>query len=189
MVANSNKLESGWLSQESKISIVVPCYNEEECLTALAREMKLALDPLDYDWEVLLINDCSTDSTWRMMKVINHWDSRFKAIHLAYNSGQTAGTLAGIRSSKGDAVITMDADLQPQDTLGEVRIDYRDRIGGKTKYGATRILKGVRDLIYITMITRLKGNILANLYANFMVYLHYDQGRDTYRIASKIGFD
>ena len=79
--------------------------------------------------------------------------------------------------------------LQPQDTLGEVRIDYRDRIGGKTKYGATRILKGVRDLIYITMITRLKGNILANLYANFMVYLHYDQGRDTYRIASKIGFD
>ncbi len=79
--------------------------------------------------------------------------------------------------------------LQPQDTLGEVRIDYRDRIGGKTKYGATRILKGVRDLIYITMITRLKGNIFANLYANFMVYLHYDQGRDTYRIASKIGFE
>jgi glycosyltransferase involved in cell wall biosynthesis len=276
MIDNSNKLEKGWLTSDSKISIVVPCYNEEECLTALAREMKRALDPLNYDWEVLLINDCSTDSTWKMMKVINHWDSRFKAIHLAYNSGQTAGTLAGIRNSTGDAVITMDADLQhhpqdipkvlallneghavvsswrydradepagkripsrisnslarlmtgvpahdfgsgfkgyyaprlselilygsfhryipalilqPQDTLGEVRIDYRDRIGGKTKYGATRILKGVRDLIYITMITRLKGNILANLYANFMVYLHYDQGRDTYRIASKIGFD
>jgi glycosyltransferase involved in cell wall biosynthesis len=195
---------------------------------------------------------------------------------LAYNSGQTAGTLAGIRNSTGDAVITMDADLQhhpqdipkvlellnkghavvsswrydradepagkripsrisnslarlmtgvpahdfgsgfkgyyaprlselilygsfhryipalilqPQDTLGEVRIDYRDRIGGKTKYGATRILKGVRDLIYITMITRFKGNIFANLWASFMVYLHYDQGRDTYRIASKIGFE
>ena len=112
MVDNSNKLKNGWLKPGSKISIVVPCYNEEECLTALAREMKLALDPLDYDWEVLLINDCSTDSTWTMMKVINHWDSRFKGIHLAYNSGQTAGTLAGIRNSKGDAVITMDADLQ-----------------------------------------------------------------------------
>ena len=64
MVDNSNKLKNGWLKPDSKISIVVPCYNEEECLTALAREMKLALDPLDYDWEVLLINDCSTDSTW-----------------------------------------------------------------------------------------------------------------------------
>ena len=104
MVDNSNKLEEGWLTSDSKISIVVPCYNEEECLTALAREMKRALDPLDYDWEVLLINDCSTDSTWKMMKVINHWDSRFKAIHLAYNSGQTAGTLAGIRNSTGDSI-------------------------------------------------------------------------------------
>ena len=73
--------------------------------------------------------------------------------------------------------------------MGEVRIDYRDRIGGKTKYGATRILKGVRDLIYITMITRFNGNIFANLWASFMVYLHYDQGRNTYRIASKIGFE
>ena len=44
MVDNSNKLKRGWLTPESKISIVVPCYNEEECLTALAREMKLALD-------------------------------------------------------------------------------------------------------------------------------------------------
>ncbi len=69
------------------------------------------------------------------------------------------------------------------------QLSRTDRIGGKTKYGATRILKGVRDLIYITMITRLKGNFLANLYANFMVYLHYDQGRDTYRIASKIGLE
>ena len=112
MSFNDSKLEKGWLTSDSKISIVVPCYNEEECLTALARELKLALDLVEYDWEVLLINDCSTDSTWKMMKVINHWDSRFKAIHLAYNSGQTAGTLAGIRNSTGDAVITMDADLQ-----------------------------------------------------------------------------
>ena len=97
MSFNDSKLENGWLTSDSKISIVVPCYNEEECLTALARELKLALDQVEYDWEVLLINDCSTDSTWKMMKVINHWDSRFKAIHLAYNSGQTAGTLAGIR--------------------------------------------------------------------------------------------
>ena len=112
MSFNDSKLEKGWLTSDSKISIVVPCYNEEECLTPLARELKLALDQVEYDWEVLLINDCSTDSTWKMMKVINHWDSRFKAIHLAYNSGQTAGTLAGIRNSTGDAVITMDADLQ-----------------------------------------------------------------------------
>ncbi|SVB60150.1 uncharacterized protein METZ01_LOCUS213004, partial [marine metagenome] len=48
-------MEDGWLTPDSKISIVVPCYNEEECLTALAREMKLALAPLDYNWEVLLI--------------------------------------------------------------------------------------------------------------------------------------
>ena len=49
MIGNSNRLKKGWLTSDSKISIVVPCYNEQECLTALARELKLALNPLDYD--------------------------------------------------------------------------------------------------------------------------------------------
>ena len=77
MADNSNKLEEGWLTSDSKISIVVPCYNEEECLTALAREMKRALNPVDYDWEVLLINDCSTDSSG---SIIKSFKRRFKNI-------------------------------------------------------------------------------------------------------------
>ena len=48
MSFNDSKLEKGWLTSDSKISIVVPCYNEEECLTALARELKLALDQVPY---------------------------------------------------------------------------------------------------------------------------------------------
>ncbi|HEY7751409.1 MAG TPA: glycosyltransferase family 2 protein, partial [Ignavibacteriaceae bacterium] len=95
-----------------KISIVVPLYNEEESIQPLCNEIKKSLQKIDAEFEVLLVDDGSTDSSLKKIKEFNKADHRFKFISFRKNYGKSAALQIGFRNSKGDAVITMDADLQ-----------------------------------------------------------------------------
>lgn len=95
-----------------KISIVIPLYNEEESLSPLVNEIRKALKPINKPYEVLFIDDGSTDSSLKVIKDLARTDTRIKYISFRKNYGKSAALQVGFKAATGDAVITMDADLQ-----------------------------------------------------------------------------
>jgi glycosyltransferase involved in cell wall biosynthesis len=95
-----------------KISLVIPLFNEEESLNPLSHEIRKALKPLNISYEVLFIDDGSTDNSLNAIKDICRQDRRFKYISFRKNYGKSAALQVGFSHVDGDLVVTMDADLQ-----------------------------------------------------------------------------
>lgn len=103
-----------------KISILVPCYNEEASLPLFYVELiKVMSDPKlsQYDWELLLVNDGSKDKTLEIMTSLREADKRVSYIDLSRNFGKEKAMLAGFDYVTGDCMIIMDADLQDPPSL------------------------------------------------------------------------
>jgi glycosyltransferase involved in cell wall biosynthesis len=94
------------------LSIVIPLYNEEESVDALYAEVRAAAEGLGLDWELLLVDDGSTDGTVEKLREICARDPRVGVIRFRRNYGQTAALQAGFDQARGQAVITLDGDLQ-----------------------------------------------------------------------------
>ena len=102
------------------ISIVVPCYNEEKALPFYYNKMKEIMEKMDYvDFEIVFVNDGSSDDTLNVIKKIASEDTRIKYITFSRNFGKEAGMYAGFEYSKGDYIGVMDADLQDPPELLE----------------------------------------------------------------------
>lgn len=99
------------------LSIVVPAYNEQENVRPLYTKLKDVLGQLGTEYEIIFIDDGSTDGTFGDLKEIASKDKSFKVIRFKRNFGQSAAISAGFRHAKGDVIITLDADLQnnPED--------------------------------------------------------------------------
>lgn len=95
-----------------KISVVVPCYNEESSLPLFYKELSAQFEKGGIVYELLLIDDGSTDETFERIKEIQKKDDRVRAFRFSRNFGQQAAILCGLKNASGDAVLTMDADLQ-----------------------------------------------------------------------------
>jgi glycosyltransferase involved in cell wall biosynthesis len=95
-----------------EISLVIPVYNEEENLPVLAAEIKTAMEPLGRPYEVLYVDDGSTDGSLQVMLRLAREDPRTRIVRQRRNSGQSAAFDAGFRHARGDVVVTLDADLQ-----------------------------------------------------------------------------
>jgi glycosyltransferase involved in cell wall biosynthesis len=94
------------------LSVVVPVYNEEENLEPLTREVISAVQPLGGDYELIMVDDGSTDRTFHKLSDIHREDPRIKILRLSRNFGQTAALAAGISYAKGDVIVFMDGDGQ-----------------------------------------------------------------------------
>ncbi len=101
----------------NKVSVVIPLYNEEENVPILYNKLKEVLEREPYDYEIIFVNDGSTDGTVRKLEEIAKKDKKVKVIDFARNFGQTAAMAAGLDLATGDVIITMDGDLQndPED--------------------------------------------------------------------------
>jgi len=101
-------------SKENKIdlSIVIPIYNEKQSINSLYKNLESVLPELDKSYEVILIDDGSIDETYNGLLKIHQKNNAYKIIKFRRNFGQTAAMKAGFDYSKGDVVITLDADLQ-----------------------------------------------------------------------------
>ncbi len=99
------------------ISIVIPVFNENAGLEILVQELVSALETQDFQWTVLFVDDGSTDGSLVKLKRIHAGDCRFKAISLSRNFGKEIAIAAGLRYSRADAVVLMDADLQHPPSL------------------------------------------------------------------------
>lgn len=122
-----------------KISIVIPAYNEEECVDELARRLVAVTAPLSarYEFEFVIIENGSVDSTFERLLKIHRRDSRFKVLRFSRNFGIEGALTAGLRNINGDAAIIMTADLQdPPEVIPEMIARWEE--GYKNVYGVIR---------------------------------------------------
>ncbi len=94
------------------ISVVIPAYNEEENIIILYKGLKHVLDSLNKEYEIIFVDDGSTDHTFRNISELNDKDKKVRAIQFRKNFGKAAALSAGFELAQGDLIITMDADLQ-----------------------------------------------------------------------------
>ena len=110
---NQQRSQNQGLNLNNKvISVIVPLYNEEESVVELSIALKKVLENIKANYEVIFIDDGSTDDSYLKIKEINHLNNRFKCIKFKRNYGKSAALSEGFKMSSGDYIITMDADLQ-----------------------------------------------------------------------------
>lgn len=104
-----------------KISVVVPAYNEEACIPELVNSVKSTFEKLSFDYELIIVDDGSIDNTFEIIREQSKKVPFVKGIKLSRNMGHQAALDCGLHNASGDAIISMDADLQhPPDLLPEM---------------------------------------------------------------------
>ena len=96
----------------NKISIVIPCLNEEQNLRLVTGPIGQQLEQYPQSSEIVLVDDGSTDGSWALIQQLRHEDKRIRGIKLSRNFGKEAAVAAGLAHAEGDLVILMDSDLQ-----------------------------------------------------------------------------
>ena len=110
-----------------EFSVVIPVFNEELNIFQLYQELERVLPALDMSWEIIFVDDESADKSWQKIVALNEKDSRVKAIRLSRNFGHQYALFAGLSYAQGDAIVSMDADLQhPPSLLSELVDRWRE---------------------------------------------------------------
>ena len=124
------------------VSVVIPAYNEEDCVDELARRLQgvFAANPR-YDFEVIVVENGSIDTTWEKLLTIHESDPRFKILRLARNFRMDGGLTAGLAHVKGDAAVLMTADLQDPPELISQFIEKWEE-GYENVYGIVTARRG-----------------------------------------------
>lgn len=112
----------------SQISVVVPVFNEEESLPELTHWISRVMNTHGFSYEVIFINDGSTDRSWEVIQKLSESNTHLKGLNFTRNYGKSAALDAGFKRAVGDVVITMDADLQ--DSPEEIPVLYEMITGG-----------------------------------------------------------
>lgn len=147
------------------ISIVVPCYNEEEVLPIFHSRLCAVSDSLMAKLEIILVDDGSKDRTWELMQDIAIKDSRFKVIKLSRNFGHQLALTCGLDQTKGEVIVILDADLQdPPELIPEMISKWQEGFevvyGQRSKrHGESFLKKFFAFLFYRTISKITKINI------------------------------
>jgi dolichol-phosphate mannosyltransferase len=148
------------------VSIVVPMYNEADNVVALVTAVNAALEPLGVSHEIVLVSDGATDGTWPAIVQASRDDPRVRGVALSRNFGHQHALLAGYHYARGQAVISMDGDLQhPPEKLAELYAEWRRgfkvvstrRIDGNT----TSLFKRLTSRYFYWFFSRLSGVTLS----------------------------
>jgi len=107
-----DKPDSSVARQAPVYSVILPAHNEMAGIENASKVIGAALEEFGAAWEILVIDDGSSDGTYAVLEELSRQDSRIRGIKLSRNFGKEAALQAGLRHSRGDAVITMDSDLQ-----------------------------------------------------------------------------
>jgi len=148
-----------------KVSLVVPIFNEKENIEALCQAISAAMEPTSYPYEIILVNDGSSDGTWAEILRISETHKKLVGIDLATNYGQSSALSAGIDQAKGELIVFMDGDMQndPADvpmmiqTLKEKDCDvvFGERINRKDAAISRRVPSRIANF-FIRLITGVK---------------------------------
>ncbi len=105
------------------LTIIVPLFNEAESLPELVRWIDRTLDGRGWEYEIIMVDDGSTDGSWKVVRELAEADGRIHGIRFRRNYGKSAALYHGFKAAKGNVVVTMDADLQ--DSPEEIPEMYR----------------------------------------------------------------
>ena len=100
------------MAAEPTISVVAPAFDEERSVALLFEELQAALDPLSTPWELVFVDDGSTDGTFAALTRLHDANDNVRVVRLRRNFGKSAALAAGFEHARGDVVVTIDADLQ-----------------------------------------------------------------------------
>jgi glycosyltransferase involved in cell wall biosynthesis len=136
-----------------RLSVVVPCYNEEKVLDQLLDVLARELEQITHDFEVILVDDGSRDQTLPMLRAAARREPRFRYLALSRNFGKESAMLAGLTQARGDAVAIMDADLQhPPLLLGTMLAlldqGYDQVVARRTRTGDAAVRTAFSKLYY-----------------------------------------
>jgi glycosyltransferase involved in cell wall biosynthesis len=161
------------------ISIVVPCYNEEETLHILYEELNKVTSAMEgYTFEYVFVNDGSKDRTILMIKELAEQDSRVKYVSFSRNFGKEAALLAGLESAKGDIVATMDADMQDPPALLPELVGYVE--SGEYDNAATRRVTRKGEPVIRSFFARTFYKMMRH-----MTDIHIVDGARDYRVMNR----
>jgi dolichol-phosphate mannosyltransferase len=136
------------------ISVIVPAYNEEDCVEELANRLTSVFDlEAKYDFEAIIVENGSIDSTWSKLQRIAESDSRFKMLKLSRNFRMDGGLTAGLDFISGDACVLMTADLQDPPELIHTFLrkweeGYENIFGVVTKRGGTGPIRTMNSKLF-----------------------------------------
>lgn len=121
-----------------KVTILIPCYNEQQSIPLLYKELKNLMDSQpNYEWEVLFVDDGSKDETMPLIKSLRDSDKRICYVSLSRNFGKERAMLAGFDYATGDCAVIIDADLQDPPSLIPQMLEYWNK-GYKDVYARRR---------------------------------------------------
>ena len=110
-----------------KISVVVPCYNEQESILLFYEEINKVSEGMEQEFEFIFVNDGSSDHTLECMKELSEKDARVKYVSFSRNFGKEAAIHAGFSKAEGDYIVMMDADLQDPPCLLPEMLSYMEQ--------------------------------------------------------------
>lgn len=163
-----------------QVSIVVPCFNEADVIDRLVESLSAVLNRIDRDFEVILVDDGSSDSTVERMKAIHKAFPRFRYLVLSRNFGKEGAMLAGLSAAQGRAVAIMDADLQhPPELLPEmialIDAGFEQVVARRDRTGDPHIRSAVSKLYY--------------RFVNGLIDVELEDGAGDFRVLNRAALD
>lgn len=159
------------------LSVVVPLYNEENNVEPLVRRLTEVLEGIKESYEILLIDDGSRDATWEVIKTLSNSNSRLKALGLSRNFGHQHALLAGLSHAQGQAVISMDGDLQhPPEVIPE--------LVGAWKKGFKVVVTDRRGQEALPLFKRLTSKYFYKIFS-FMSEVSLSEGSSDFRLIDR----
>ena len=158
------------------LSIIIPLFNEAESLPPLYDWIKRVMDENKFSYEIIFINDGSTDDSWNVINTLKQKDDCVKAICFRRNYGKSPALYCGFEKAMGDVVITMDADLQDSpDEIPElfrmIKEDGYDLVSGwKKKRYDNALTKNIPSKIYNATARRVTGIKLHDMNCGLKAY-------------------
>lgn len=158
------------------ISAVIPVYKAEYCLDELYRRLEISLGSISKNFEIVMVEDCSEDNSWKVIERLAHADPRVRGIKFSRNFGQHSGITAGLDICQGDWVVVMDCDLQD-------RPEEIPRLYAKAQEGFDIVLarRAVRSDPLLKRIT----SIIFYKIFSYLADMEYDEKCGNFRIISR----
>lgn len=159
------------------ISLVIPLYNEAESLPELHAWIVRVMKANNFSYEVIFVDDGSSDGSWQVIQKLKSNDPNVRGVRFRRNYGKSAGLNVGFELTKGDVVITMDADLQDSpDEIPElykmIKTDGHDLVSGWKKKRYDPISKTIPTKLYNYVTSKMSGVHLHDMNCGLKVYSH-----------------
>jgi glycosyltransferase involved in cell wall biosynthesis len=157
------------------ISVVIPLFNEDESLPELTAEIKAVMEANGYDYEIIMVDDGSTDRSWAVLNELRAQNPRIKGIRFQRNYGKSAALQVGFQKAQGDVVFTMDADLQdrPQhipEFYKMIKEEGYDLVSGWKQKRKDPITKTIPTKLYNAVNRIVNGVTLHDMNCGFKAY-------------------